>query len=202
MNAPEALALGRSGVVNTDANKIPQMFTLEESFAYFVEWGEPSAADLDVTLGRLGRNDGPALLFDLLCEGLLTAEAASAHVASVWSSAEFPDRNIPHETWRELFALAGYTVDGKPADRPTEALRLYRGAADICRDNWSWTDDLAVAQKFADGLAHRTPGKVWTAVVPPERLLARIHEFGRHESEYVVDTDGLTIVASASLGRS
>jgi hypothetical protein len=46
--------------------------------------------------------------------------------------------------------------------------------------------DLATAEWFARGkLRGREVGQVWTADVAPERLLARMHEHGRGESEYV-----------------
>lgn len=177
------------------AVELPYVFTVDEMLAHLVEHGEPTGEELSTALGRLGRNDGPALLFDLLHEGLLTAETARL-TGTTWNAAEYPDRAIPHQTWRELFTIAGYTRNGQPAERPAEPLQLYRGSVLERRGDWSWTDRLDVATGYAHGTRARRPlGKVWTADVEPWRLLARNEgKDNRHESEYVVDTDGLAII--------
>jgi len=169
-------------------------------FSAMVEHGDPTPGDLGRALVRLGRNHGPALLGDLEAEGLLTPPAAAAHVGAVWSMAEYPDRYLDHDTWRELFRLAGYTVDGVPAERPVEPLTLYRGSVPERRANWSWSDRLDVAQRYAaGGLGRRPPGVVWQATVEPWRLLARnAGPDSRDESEYVVDTEELQIEAAQS----
>ncbi|MEV5718180.1 hypothetical protein AB0L41_30200 [Amycolatopsis mediterranei] len=60
------------------------------------------------------------------------------------------------------------------------------------RDSWSWTDSRDVARTYAaGGFGGRRPGAIWTALVDPDRLLARNRD--RDEFEYVVDTTGLTI---------
>lgn len=89
--------------------------------------------------------------------------------------------------------MARYTVDGQSATRPRSPLRLYRGSAEQFRDRWSWTDDQSRAEHFATVLRTRLPGIVWTAEIEPWRLFCRIHEHGRGESEYVLDTLGLVI---------
>jgi hypothetical protein len=114
-------------------------------------------------------------------------------VPAVWSGAEHPLGYLDREAWSDLFWLAGYTYNGRRRARPRLPRRLYRGADEAHRDGWSWTDDRAVAKWFADRPMHHTPGRVWTAVVEPARLLARITTERPGEAEWVVDTDGLAI---------
>lgn len=139
---------------------------------------------------RVGRNSAPALLCDLYWDDIL--DDANARVAGeFWSMAEFPERCLDHETWSEVFEMAGYTVDGQRVERPHQPVLLYRGSTVEGRDNWSWTDDREEAGRNASGFYRRRPGHLWVALVEPWRLLAR--NTGRGESEYVVDTDGMTI---------
>lgn len=174
---------------------VPLVFTVEAMVEHFAIHGEPTGVELFEATGRLGRNHGPALLADLEAEGLLTADAAAVNVGAVWNGAEYPDRCLHRGTWRALFSLAGYTVNGTPAARPDVALTLYRGSVPERRADWSWTDRLDVATGYALGTrASRPIGTVWQATVEPRRLLARNDGPDyRNESEYVVDTDGLDI---------
>jgi hypothetical protein len=112
--------------------------------------------------------------------------------------AEYPEGSggMSRVTWLQVFALAGYTVDGEPAERPGGPLTLYRGAPPSRRLRMAWTDHRATAERFAHGgLRGRELGRVWTAEVAPDRLLARMHEGGRGESEYVVNTLSPRVVA-------
>lgn len=175
------------------------MLTVEGNMNYFYEHGEPSVDELKDALCRVDRVYGPHLLIYLWGEGLLTTDALRATIGDVWSMAEYPDVALPRETWRDLFSEAGYTVDGKPAQRPSSPLHLYRGAVRSPahrRRDWSWTDSLEVARFFAKGPRGRQPGVVWTATVAPWRLLARNADpqTTRGESEYVVDTRHLRIL--------
>lgn len=112
-------------------------------------------------------------------------------IGPVWSAAEYPLETLGQQTWRELFAEAGYTVDGKPADRPIGPTRLYRGCPPSLRRRWAWTADRSVAERFASGVRGRLPGRVYQVDAPPESLLCM--DNGRGEAEYVVDTRGLKI---------
>jgi hypothetical protein len=173
---------------------VPYVFTVAEMIEHFIDAGEPTPDDLVTAMLRLGRNYGPALLADIYTENLLTAESAARGVPHAWSMCEFPERQLDHGFWRRLFDVAGYTVDEAPAERPAAATRLYRGATADRRHGWSWTDDLGIAQRFATGgLGGRPRGRVWVAVVTPGRILARIHESSRRESECVVDARGLAV---------
>jgi hypothetical protein len=95
---------------------------------------------------------------------------------------------LPVGAWREMFAAVPYAVNGRATDRPRWARRLYRGAPEGNREGLSWTAHLDVAGYFA---AHRQApdamGRVWTAVVAPARMLARLND----EHEYVVDARDL-----------
>lgn len=178
------------------AEGVPLYFTTE---AYVDWWARganyPTGDEIRYAVGSVGRDRGPELLVELFWEDLLTPEAAAATVGGVWNGAEYPDQCLDRLWWLVLFDLAGYTRNGKPAERPDRQLRLYRGSVPERRGDWSWTDDLTVARGYADGTrAQRPTGAVWTALVEPFRLLARNDgPDSRDESEYVVDTDGLAI---------
>ncbi|MGC7095387.1 hypothetical protein ACPZ19_12030 [Amycolatopsis lurida] len=141
---------------------------------------------------RLPREDGPVLLYQLHRLELLEEGALAGVVGLVWAMAERPDAVLGHRRWLTLFTNAGYTHDGRTVPRPTTAMRLYRGAVPGRRADWSWTDSLEIARIYAEGRqVRRPPGQVWSALVPPDRMLARNDD--RDEREFVVNTAGLTI---------
>ena len=142
-------------------------------------------------IGKAGRNAGPDFLACAFQDGKIQDSTVTALIGSVWSNAEFPDRYLERDEWRYLFDVAGYTVDGKPALRPTEPVELWRGSVPERRGDWSWTADRTVAERFANGMRGRLPGRIYRVVAPPEALLCCNTERG--EAEYVVDTTGLTI---------
>jgi hypothetical protein len=151
-----------------------------------------TTAELETLISRAGRNEGPVFLATAYAENLIEADTVTALVGGIWSSAEFPDRYLDHGTWRWLFDVAGFTVDGKAAARPAEPVTLYRGAVPERRTEWSWSRDRAVAERFAAGLRGRGTGRLWVCEVPPESMLAVNTE--RDEDEVVVDTRGLQIL--------
>lgn len=150
-----------------------------------------TTTELEKLISRAGRIHGPEFLGEAYAEGKVTGDTVTVLVGSVWSSAEYPDRHLDHDTWRWLFDAAGFTVDGERADRPAEPMRLYRGSVPERRTDWSWSRDVKVALKFAAGVRGRPPGRLWAATVPPWRMLAV--NTGRGEDEVVVDTRGLEI---------
>ena len=154
---------------------------------------EPTGGQVLESLYRIDRMRGPFMLLCLTARRKLTSEAAAAVVPAAWSVVSWPQSVLTRKDWLALFHLAGFTVDEKPADRPSEPVVLYRGAPHRYRRRWSWTADREVAAKFASGSLHEAPvpGQVWTATVPPGHLLAEIN--GRDEQEFVVDTRGLQI---------
>ncbi|MET7577855.1 hypothetical protein AB3M92_00625 [Micrococcus luteus] len=142
--------------------------------------------------GRLGRNDQGWFLFNLMKNWAITSAQVARYAGDAWSSCEYPDRMMEHECWAELFERAGFTIDGVRSPLPTEPVRLYRGSVPERRTDWSWTDNLDVAQGYADGTrALREPGKVWTTLAPPSAMLARNSD--RDEHEWVINTAGLVI---------
>ncbi len=145
---------------------------------------------LTSAMARVGRVDALVLLWDAWTFGRVPAQVMTAVIGPAWSTAEYPQMTLPAGDWLAMFALAGYTVDGVPVERPVAPLVLWRGSHKARRRRWSWTVDRAVAERFA-GLGSRETGTVWTAVVPPEALLAHLTD--RDESEYVVNTRGLKI---------
>lgn len=148
----------------------------------------------DLRLGRIGRNDGPALLFDLYLSRTLDLSRPdmAGVVADIWSSAEYPLRALSAADWVYFFQRNGYSHDGHAADRPAKPVVLYRGCARAARFGMSWTSDVEMARRFAyGGLRGREPGQVYTATVAPEHLLAYIGDRSRGESEYVVAREGL-----------
>ena len=177
---------------------VPMVFTVDGMLEHFIaEGGDVSAEDLRIALGRVGRNAGPALLAKLSDANLLELTVLAMFVGDVWNAAEYPDGCLDAWEWDSLFRIAGYTVDGEPAEQPVGTLTLYRGSAPATKANWSWTDNLATAVGFAmgTGARRRRDGTVWQAAVEPWRLYARNHgPDGRSGHEYVVDTEGLDIL--------
>lgn len=157
--------------------------------------GRLTTAELERLISRAGRTHGPRFLSQAYADDKVTADTVTALAGPVWSSTEYPDRQLDHDTWRWLFDTAGFTVDGKAAARPAEPLRLYRGAVPDRRTDWSWSRNLKVALKFAAGVRGRAPGLLWVCDVPPSHMLAVNTE--RDEDEVVVDTRGLQILPAS-----
>lgn len=140
-----------------------------------------------------GSHQRPAVLFDHVYGGKLTdPDDIAEAVQAVWSGAHLPAQNLGVMTWIDLFTIAGYTVDGVLADRPTTPVTLYRLAEPRFAHRLAWTASLDVAEKF-EGINKARYGDkerfIYTLTVPPERLLAHITD--RDEDEYVTDTRGM-----------
>lgn len=108
-------------------------------------------------------------------------------VALAWTTGS-PESLLPRETWINWFRSVGFTVDSLPAERPTVAVRLYRGCAPFAVRRMAWTSDPRVALGYARGCSWRRPGRVWSATCDPAYLLC----YSSLDSEYVVDPCGLT----------
>jgi hypothetical protein len=176
--------------------EVSPMCTVEGNVDYFLEHGEPTVDEFRAACVHVGRVYAPHLLYCLWCENLITVNVLTASIGGIWSAAEFPDCALDRATWRALFDAAGYTVDGRAAEQPTKPLLLFRGSVvspAYRRRDWSWTDDIEVARRFAAGMLGREPGVVWQARVAPWRLLARNVNSRPGESEYVIDTHRLRI---------
>lgn len=162
-----------------------------------VEDGTLTADDFENFWVGCGRNAAVAAFVEWRHK--IRPDERAAALVSAWESAEHPERDfavVEEDTddfdlalrlWREV----GYTVNGQPADLPSEPVRLYRGVSDaVFEEGMSWTDDRETAEWFAHRFgALFGPGMVYTALVEPDGLLARIHNpgSGRGEHEYVVD---------------
>lgn len=154
--------------------------------------GKVTTDEFERLLGFAGMRNGPALLFDAYAGRHIDSATITAVIGPVWSTAEYPDQNIDRDGWRILFRRAGFTIDGKPADRPEEPLELWRGSVPERRRDWSWSTDRTVAEGYANGTSARRPqGRLYRVVAPPEALLCANAERG--EAEYVIDTRGLRI---------
>lgn len=177
---------------------VPLLFTVAELLTHFAEADrEPTVEDIEVAGTRVGRNSYPVLVFDLFLEDLLLPDVAAVVVPQAWCDAEFPMNTLGADGWRQLFDFAGYTDDGTRTERPSSSMTLWRGALPDHRDGWAWTDDRALAEWFADRPHNGGRACVWVADVEPARMLARISQQRLGESEYVVDTRGLRILADS-----
>jgi len=151
-----------------------------------------TTGELDYLIGREGRNSGPSLLADAYSQGRISDATVTALIGGIWSGAEYPDRHLDRDEWRWLFDVAGFTIDGEPADRPEQPVLLWRGTVPERRTDWSWSTDRTIAEGYANGTAARRPvGRLYTVLAPPQALLCANN--GRNEAEYVVDTRGLNV---------
>lgn len=150
------------------------------------------AEDVFALSCRAGRNSYPWLL--LLARGKIDDDTIAACVGDAWSMPDAPMSKITKADWLYLFGRAGYTVDGVRCERPSEPLKLYRGAPHKYRRRWSWTVDLEQARRFAV-CHHDVDAVVWQTVAPPESLLCAVgfSDNSRQEREYIIDTRGLQI---------
>ncbi|TXI55910.1 hypothetical protein [Mycolicibacter arupensis] len=134
---------------------------------------------------------------DFVIQGFVTAyneQRISRHTAcrnllTVWSHAEAPLETMGRENWAMLFESVGYVNDDGPAERPSEAIRLYRAAvnAEAAISGWSWTSSRKVAEKFIHWAGQER--QIFEADVDPAHLLG--YTDSRHEQEHLVS--GLTL---------
>jgi hypothetical protein len=144
--------------------------------------GRPLTVDeAETALSRVGRVNGPALLFDLYYSGCLTADMLPALVVGVWSAAEWPSGNLPRSTWINWFRKAAYPP-------PSGPLVIYRGAIPQHARGMAWTTDRQRAEWFANRWAG---AHVYTVTAEPAAVLADVDAIegdgGRRECEIVVD---------------
>ncbi len=133
----------------------------------------------------LGSNARPQFLeriADELPDTTLHAVLPSIHAG--WNLALGARPMIDFDDWRELWIRVAFCSDGPPP--PQETVVLYRGGTEE-EGLWiDWTDDLAVARKFArDFTSPRLTPVIFEAEVDPVLVLGRVD--GRGESEYIVD---------------
>lgn len=175
-------------------NRIPYLFDFDEMLRALVQLPPPlTADDIAEASCRLGRRYAPELVYSLHATDHLTQAVATVAVPEAWSDHEFPLKVLGKRAWLTLFKFSGFTIDGKPADRPAEPTRVYRGADEVNRLGWSWTTDIDMARWFAARRLGTCPPRcVWTLLAPPDRQLAHIGgPDSRQEAEVVVNARGL-----------
>ena len=133
---------------------------------------------------RYGRNKAPHILYDLDEQGLVSEQDFPRLLATAYTMCEYPTDYLDIEVWVAWFGRVGFRdSEGKPIERPTEKMVLYRGALPENRHSLSWTIDREQAQWFAN----RIPGaKVYRLEASPNQLLADYRGGGRGEAEMVV----------------
>ena len=149
-----------------------------------------------------GRNGAPARLFEAWVAREITQEILTATITGVWSAAEWPEECVSRKAWLYLFERAGFTIDGRPAERPAEPMRLYRGYTSGRVRRMSWTTDRDKAQWFAERFGRYSgdsgqfrPAYVYETDCPPGALLAIPGTEGRGgEHEVIINPAGLKIV--------
>lgn len=180
----------------------PALWTIE-ALAAGVEW--------------VGRLEGPTFISDLdALVGGLPDDQLRPILGWLYNRSGYPLLCLPEARWFDLFMRVGYTVDGEPAKHPSWPMQLWRGALPDHRANWSWTSTRDFAWWYANDLAPvysqgTGQGKVWTAYVPPWRLLAAVTESYRPDGssdgdlqpcwEYIVYTKNLAITEDPIQGR-
>jgi hypothetical protein len=160
-----------------------------------------AARDAEIELGEdefkrmlslAGRANGPALLLDARRFKVISSATITAAVGPVWEAAEYPQDSLSRADWLDLFTVAGFTIDGRPAVQPTGPTTLWRGCVHALRRRMSWTSDRGLAQRFAiEGFRGRPAGRLYQTVAPPDAVLCVNN--GREESEYVINTRGLAV---------
>ena len=177
---------------STETLQVPLVFDFDEMSEWLLSLPEEQLTldALDTAMSRLGRNYEPALVATMYWE---REEFIRPHlpelVIGAWGSAEFPSSCLDPYVWEELFSEAGFTVNGKPAHRPKEPVRVYRGAAPEHKIGWSWTPDREQAEWFRDRFNFDGSRKLYTMLAQPLDMLAILdgttHRVG--ESEVVLD---------------
>ena len=170
---------------------------IEDIIEHVGKMGNPVPWSEITAMSTLGRNHVPALLVDLLGKDMgmgiyLDMNTLGEALEDAWTGAEFPERTVERELWITMFGWSGYIVDTTARERPAEPLTLYRGAKPDAKAGMAWTGSLEQAQWFANRPLQSGEGKVYTATVEPERLLAHFPE-SRGEDEYVIDSEDLEI---------
>ncbi|BBZ45428.1 hypothetical protein [Mycobacterium parmense] len=159
--------------------------------------GDTHYTSLVHELGFGVSNEEPLLLSRLW--DMLPDNQRPIAVASAWTGSDSPETILPTEQWLTMFRAVGYIEDTReswppswPPPPPTLKIKLWRGG--VRKTGMSWTADRESAVRFQ----HRQydvpdwkPGKLWTATVSANHLLARFHILRPTENEYVVDPEGL-----------
>jgi hypothetical protein len=159
--------------------------------------GPGPALDLEEMLFaclKAGRAAAPAVLWEAWRFERVRSDVLPSILASVWSTAEYPQTALTDSDWLALYEAAQYAVDGQKAEPPGAPTILYRGTPKSRRRRMAWTGSREVAGRFAGPGLRNEIGQVWVTTAPPAAILARITE--RDEDEYVINTRGLAIAVA------
>lgn len=137
-------------------------------------------------------NDLPSLLSRLW--DILPENQRGIAIASAWTGSDSPEAILRPDEWLKMFRAVGYIEDILWAWPPPPAeITLWRGG--VRKTGMSWTADREAAVRFQlrryEHVADWKPGKLWTATVGADHLLAHFHVSRPTEDEYVVDPAGL-----------
>jgi len=154
---------------------------------------------------RAHRDHWPEFLYEAWRRHRISTALMRSRVAEVFAWVRTPEALLPTEKWLTLFRHAGFTHDGVPASPPSGVTQLWRASAPEHRFRMSWTPSLSTARGYAAGQNHAEPGagRIYTAHVPPERVLAVLDAKLANplEVEWIVNTRGLEVeeISLASL---
>jgi hypothetical protein len=88
-----------------------------------------SSEEFFTLYSRAGKDAAPGLLVVAWSSGMISEDVITASIGGIWSGASFPQETLVRADWLELFNVAGFTIGGKPTERPGEPVRLYRGCS-------------------------------------------------------------------------
>ena len=143
-------------------------------------------------LCRLEKGDAMRYLVDWYDKGRVSDVTLQELLPELWSRQEYPENIYSPSVYRRLFRSIGFTIDGVRAELPVGLTTVYRGCLPFLKRGMSWSTDPDIARTFASGkMRGRSVGCVFSAEVPPSRILAMIET--RTECEVVLDTRGLQI---------
>jgi hypothetical protein len=118
---------------------------------------------------------------------VLPAAELNGTLRLIWPSLRAPQRACLASELVALFRRAGYVSDGQP--EPAQVLMVYRGKLAATGDpGISWTTDLQIARRYAQGYAIVGDTRVMRATAPPAAILARF----QRDAEVVVTPELLT----------
>jgi hypothetical protein len=146
-----------------------------------------------------GVSNEQSLLLSRLWDILPDKQRPTA-IAYAWTGADPPEQILPTDEWLKMFRAVGYIDDAHLGTHiqdgylgtPPAQITLWRGG--VRKTGMSWTADRKRAEWFQhrryDHVSDWNPGKLWTATISADHVLAHFHVL-RPEDEYVVDPAGL-----------
>ena len=152
-----------------------------------------SPVEVKAVCFRVGREYGPAVLFDLYGQSLITDETLGAVIGGVWAAAEHPADSIAPEDWAVWFRTVGVRNSAGERVNTPAGLQVFRGADATEKEagefGMSWTTNRDSAIWFATAYAHRRINRpvVYSTIAPASAVLADLRDDERNEKEIVLD---------------